>query len=177
MHQQIRGQILATVTDAQRRHAVDRGGTVPPAETEPYEARLRDPAHADEATWYAYAPTFTQFRARVRTAFLPSIYRDYADQPLLAFVVEPLEDIPTTRPPSEQPWHISIDFYGGSAARRGMLRRLHQRYAEGRVVTLRGQLHGLAFYLDGNSDLMGDDLFRHIHATGGYSGREPHVSL
>jgi len=129
-----------------------------------------------------------QLRCRIKAEYLTPD-KDYPDEPLLAIVVDPLQDLPTTRPPdNETPWHVSIGFYStkygpikdGSAADRAnyknALERIQRNYAEWAEVILQGQSQGGTFALFPDSAIANDADIQHVHANSHYHNRAIHMS-
>ena len=126
-----------------------------------------------EEDWDAIRTSFTTLRCRIRAEYLPS---NYPNHPLLAFVVEPIDPMPTTKPVmSNVPWHVSIAFYYPQFDRE--FTRVHRRYLMAREVVLRGHIQGSSFELHPNSPIANDADVVALHQNGHYRHRDLHLSL
>ena len=177
MYRVLRPTLLEADTDAPRRRVTDaaRRGAIPAGRDPDLSERMRNPRLLDDARWELYKQGFTELKARVRGVYLGS--QAYPEQPLFALEVTPLQRLPTNQPPNTAtPYHISIAFF--DPAKRREFAALEARYRKPRTVTLKGQIRGLAFYLDENRDpIARDKLLHRIFRAGHYGHKELHISL
>ena len=126
--------------------------------------------------WKEYVKGFKQLRCKVRGVYLGN-NGPYATTHLFALEVMRMHRLPTTQAGNTAtPYHISIAFY--DRAQRRDFDALQRRFARPREVTLRGQIHGNAFFLDETRCPIGSDpLIRRVHQNGHYSHKRLHVSL
>ena len=124
--------------------------------------------------WDEATRDLTQIKCKVKAEYYPT--EGYADNPLLAIAVKPLQELPTTSPPmSETPYHVSIAFHEKHLAK--LLKSIHTKYAKWKTVTLTGYVQGSTFVLDSKSPIANDPMIREAKAKSYYSNRNLHISL
>ena len=135
------------------------------------EQRLSKRAKRD---WEGATKNFTEIECKIKAEYLPST--GYADNPLFAIVVKPLQKLPTTKPPgSETPYHISIAFHEPHVAK--LLKAIHSEYAKWKTVFLKGYVQGSTFVLDEKSPIASDPKIKEAHSKSYYAKRPLHMSL
>ena len=164
-------------------------GKKPEGEWEDLADRYRHPEIATDEGWHNFIGNMNnQLRCRVKAEYLTPD-KDYPDEPLLAIIIDPLDDLPTNRPAhSETPWHISLGFYStkygpikdGTKADRAnykkALERIQRNYAEWAEVILLGESQGGTFQLFPESPIAADPDIQHVHANSHYHDRDLHMT-
>ena len=164
-------------------------GKKPEGEWEDIDDRLRHPGLRPDAGWRNFIDNMNnQLRCRIKAEYFTPV-ATHPDEPLLAIVVDPLQDLPTNRPAhTETPWHVSIGFYStkygpikdGSAADRAnyknALERIQRNYAEWAEVILTGHSQGGTWELNANSPIAADPDIQYIHANSHYHNRPIHMT-
>ena len=165
-------------------------GKKPEGEWEDLADRYRHPEIATDEGWHNFIGNMNnQLRCRVKAEYLTPD-KDYPDEPLLAIIIDPLDDLPTNRPAhSETPWHVSIGFYStkygpikdGTTADRAnykkALERIQRNYAEWQTVILTGHPQGGTWVLNDDSPVRTDPDIQYIHANSEYWEREIHLTF
>jgi hypothetical protein len=126
--------------------------------------------------WESVRNNFTRLRCRVRARYSGS--NESPDTPLLMLEVDPLQELPTTKPPdSATPWHISVAFY--NPQRKQSFKAIERRYTQWREYTLIGWIQGASFYLDPQRCPVGSDpdLQALIRSDPWYGHKPIHISL
>ena len=163
-------------------------GKKPEGEWADIEDRYRPGVETNEGWWDFMDNMNNQLRCRIKAEYLTPDKR-WPNEPLLAVVVEPLQDMPTTRPAhSETPYHISIGFYStkygpikdGSAVNRAnykkALERIQRNYAEWQPVILTGHSQGGTWELNANPPIANDPDIQFVHANSQYWDRGIHMT-
>ena len=163
-------------------------GKKPEGEWADIADRYRPGVETHEGWWNFMDNMNNQLRCKVKAEYLTPV-TTYPDEPLLAIVVEPLQDMPTTRPAhSETPYHISIGFYStkygpikdGSAVNRAnykkALERIQRNYAEWQPVILTGHPQGGTWVLNDDSPVKNDPDIQFVHANSQYWDRGIHMT-
>ncbi len=164
-------------------------GKKPEGEWEDIDDRYRHPGLRTDEGWDNFIDNMNnQLRCRIKAEYLTPD-KDYPDEPLLAIIVDPLDDLPTNRPAhTETPWHISIGFYStkygpikdGSAADRARyknsLANIQRAYAEWQPVILTGHPQGGTWVLNDDSPVKNDPDIQFVHANSQYWDREIHMT-
>ena len=165
-------------------------GKKPEGEWADIADRYRHPGIATNEGWWNFIGNMNnQLRCRIKAEYFPPD-KNYPDVPLLAIIVDPLDDMPTNRPAhSETPWHISLGVYSTKygpikdapkeekAAYRNSLANIQERYAEWAEVILRGEVHGGTFALSRNSPIANDPDIRYVHDNSHYFTRSIHLTF
>ena len=164
-------------------------GKKPEGEWADIADRYRHPEIATDEGWHNFIGNMNnQLRCRIKAEYLTPD-KDYPDEPLLAIVIDPLQDLPTIRPPdSETPWHVSIGFYStkygpikdGTKADRAnykkALERIQRNYAEWAEVILLGHTQGGTWVLNDDSPVKNDPDIQFVHDNSHYHDRAIHMT-
>ena len=136
--------------------------------------------------WYQRAEegiNQTGIPCKVRPVFLPgeikgrgTVQFKRETEPLFALEILDAE-MPTTRPATDAPYHISLDFVRDDLWQRWRIQKVTRKFM-GKQVTLRGRVSGSTFELDPETcDVASDPHVQALHRWGAYSDRPIHVSL
>ena len=163
-------------------------GKKPEGEWADIADRYRPGVETHEGWWNFMDNMNNQLRCRIKAEYYPPD-PSWPDEPLLAITVDPLDDMPTTRPAhDETPWHISIGFFStrygpikdASAVNRAnykkALERIQRNYAEWQQVTLTGHPQGGTWVLNDDSPVKNDPDIQFVHANSQYWDREIHMT-
>ena len=161
----------------------------PEGEWADIEDRYRPGVETFDGWWNFIDNMNHQLRCRIKAEYLTPV-TTHPDEPLLAIIVDPLDDLPTNRPAhTETPWHVTIGFYStkygpikdGSAADRAnyknALERIQRNYAEWAEVIVWGEAQGGTFALFPDSPIANDPDIQYIHANSHYWDRPIHLTF
>ena len=178
MDEYLNRRVRPILTKFQREAVISQGkrGNIPTGVDYDHTQRMRNQNLLKDERWESYKKGFKTLQCRIRGVYLGN-NSNSANQPLFAIEVQPLQKLPTSKPPnSATPYHISVAFFDPN--KRNMFDELERKYSKNKIVTLRGEISGLTFKLDTTRCPVGsDELIKRVHAEGHYYYSPLHVSL